>query len=474
MDTLADSLHHEITKFIGKNNYLNMHINKQYTNIYKELYGPNTSVKFLLKDGNIPLIKYNIKTLKSLKPKTQKTLSLKVLKYDNIELIKLCHENKLLFHKDSLKTIASIGNLEAFEYLYDRINIKKNKNIFDNAALNGHLECLKFLHLKECPWGSKTTYNAAISNHTECFKFLLENDCPTDNSILANCIKNNDLVSFKYYHMYGFKLTGDLCYTAVVNKNLECLKYCFENGCKFNKSICNTALDHKSFDCLRFCYNNGAEWIYSRHYITTEEIYMEFIKYSLKYNKLLNENICNDVSKLGYLKCLKYLLSDDKEYKFHKDQKLLANDICINAIQYNHFAILKYSIENSLFHPVMINNGVLTETAALKGNLSCLKYLYDNNFVITEKAATNAIMSDKVNCLEYIYEVEKNTINWKNCYTVATYGFGKKCIFFLEDKLELEKTTDFKHNIFTDTNGCTYDFNSLLRIIQYMREIQND
>ncbi len=201
---------------------------------------------------------------------------------------------------------------------------------------------------------------------------------------------------------------------------------------------------------------------FSSTQIKTEEIYLEFIKYSLKYNKLLNENICSDLATKGYLKCLKYLLSDDKEYKFREDQKMHANDICIKATESGRLEFLKYAIENSLFHPSMINNCILTETASLKGQLECLKYLYESDFHINEKCATNSIMSDKLDCLQYIYINKKNIFNWKMCYEVAKYSFSKNCVNFLEEKLGLEKTTELKYDIFSghilNLNGFADNF----------------
>ena len=70
------------------------------------------------------------------------------------------------------------------------------------AALNGHIECLKYSHLHGCPWHPYTTYYAARYGHSECLKYAYENDCP--------------------WH-------PDTTLIAAANGHLECLKYIFEN-----------------------------------------------------------------------------------------------------------------------------------------------------------------------------------------------------------------------------------------------------
>ena len=40
------------------------------------------------------------------------------------------------------------------------------------AALNGHLECLKYAHESGCPWSEWTCTRAAEGGHLECLKYL--------------------------------------------------------------------------------------------------------------------------------------------------------------------------------------------------------------------------------------------------------------------------------------------------------------
>ena len=47
------------------------------------------------------------------------------------------------------------------------------------AAVNGHLDCLKYLHeTAKAPWDDWSVYHAHKHNQTECLQYLLDNNCP--------------------------------------------------------------------------------------------------------------------------------------------------------------------------------------------------------------------------------------------------------------------------------------------------------
>ena len=48
------------------------------------------------------------------------------------------------------------------------------------AAMGGHLEVLKWLHRKGCPWDQAACARAAQGGHLEVLKWLLAHDCPWD------------------------------------------------------------------------------------------------------------------------------------------------------------------------------------------------------------------------------------------------------------------------------------------------------
>jgi len=45
--------------------------------------------------------------------------------------------------------------------------------------MNGHLDCLKYLHeTAKAPWDEDAIRSAHENNHPDCVQYLLDNDCP--------------------------------------------------------------------------------------------------------------------------------------------------------------------------------------------------------------------------------------------------------------------------------------------------------
>ena len=65
------------------------------------------------------------------------------------------------------------------EYLVERKYDKYNVIACRNAAENGHLDCLKYLHeTAKAPWDEDAIRSAHENNHPDCVQYLLDNNCP--------------------------------------------------------------------------------------------------------------------------------------------------------------------------------------------------------------------------------------------------------------------------------------------------------
>ena len=76
---------------------------------------------------------------------------------------------------------AENGHLHILEYLVERKydQFDEDKDACENVAMNGHLDCLKFLHeTAKAPWNSDAIREAHEKNHPECVQYLLDNNCP--------------------------------------------------------------------------------------------------------------------------------------------------------------------------------------------------------------------------------------------------------------------------------------------------------
>jgi hypothetical protein len=122
---------------------------------------------------------------------------------------------------------AKFGHLKCLRLLYEysrqldfaAVNWKPDANTYQEAAGNGHLNCLQYLHEQYCiskgaygnPWNSDTCLHAARFGHLDCLKYAHEHGCP--------------------WYM-------DTCIAAYLNSQDECFRYAYINNCP-------TCVDHE-------------------------------------------------------------------------------------------------------------------------------------------------------------------------------------------------------------------------------------
>ena len=74
---------------------------------------------------------------------------------------------------------AESGHLHILEYLVERKYDQYDEEACWEAARFGHLDCLKYLReTAKAPWSSYAVRLAHEKNHPECVQYLLDNDCP--------------------------------------------------------------------------------------------------------------------------------------------------------------------------------------------------------------------------------------------------------------------------------------------------------
>ena len=99
----------------------------------------------------------------------------------HLECLKYLHEDvKAPWDTGTACAAASNGHLHILEYLVEREYDRFVEHACANAAEKGHLDCLKYLHeVAKAPWGSGAAVRSAHRyNHPECLQYLLDNDCP--------------------------------------------------------------------------------------------------------------------------------------------------------------------------------------------------------------------------------------------------------------------------------------------------------
>jgi len=99
----------------------------------------------------------------------------------HLECLKYLHEEaKAPWDLGTAIWAAANGHLHILEYLFERKYDKYDAYACYYAAVNGHLDCLQYLHeTAKAPWDSRAVrYAHLLFNQTHCVQYLLDNNCP--------------------------------------------------------------------------------------------------------------------------------------------------------------------------------------------------------------------------------------------------------------------------------------------------------
>ena len=166
---------------------------------------------------------------------------------NKLELLKWAREVKQCEWDEKTITVAAlIGNLEMLKYCFSKGCPCDEKKSFEQVAVEGHLDCLRFLVDKVKPsrdMEAKVAMQAACSGHVDILKYLVEereilNDLNLSHNLnlnycVATAARNGRLDCLKYLVEEAKAPLNDWRYIAEARyfKHPECENYLLEKGC---------------------------------------------------------------------------------------------------------------------------------------------------------------------------------------------------------------------------------------------------
>ena len=94
----------------------------------------------------------------------------------HLECLRYAHDSlgaSCVWHPDTTRIAAAYGYLECLRYAHDN-GCEWHPYTTWGVAINGHLECLRYAHDNGCEWHPKTTYWAARNGHLKCLMYIYE------------------------------------------------------------------------------------------------------------------------------------------------------------------------------------------------------------------------------------------------------------------------------------------------------------
>lgn len=255
--------------------------------------------------------------------------------HQNLDMIKLLHENYCPKDKEVCHWAAEVGNLEILQWLKDHdyklgeicdIAAEKNHlnvlqwakengcslsdNICIYAAENNNLDMLQWARENECPWNNKVCIRAAAKSHFEILKWAITNGCPVNNSKICSIVAGlgeSDLI--QWLHYAGCPWDVSTCIEAACSGHFEILKWVIENGCPVNNpSICTIIAEHGNLELLKWLRHRNCPWDVHTCIIAACHSHHEMLKWAIENGcPSDNPNICSYVAMSKKFELLKWL-----------------------------------------------------------------------------------------------------------------------------------------------------------------------
>ncbi len=159
---------------------------------------------------------------------------------------------------------ARYGQLECLDYAYNNHCPMVVERTANEAALNGHLEILKWLDRQGLPYGGAFSRNTSVCSarggHLHCLKWLQEKSAHDLSDLMYVCAAHGHLNVLKWAFEQGGVFDEWTCACAAKSGSLECLQWLHANNCPWDDATCLHAARNGHFECLKWAKENGCAW----------------------------------------------------------------------------------------------------------------------------------------------------------------------------------------------------------------------
>ena len=152
-----------------------------------------------------------------------------------LPLVRSLHERGFKCSTDAMNQAAANGYLEVVRFLHEHRREGCTTLAMDDAATNGHLEVVQFLHENRTEGCTQQALNWAIGHgHLNVVRFLIEHRTEgASNRSLDHAAGSGHLKVLQYLHSRGsFRWSDSAVEMACARGHLEVVKFLLANGTK--------------------------------------------------------------------------------------------------------------------------------------------------------------------------------------------------------------------------------------------------
>ena len=270
-------------------------------------------------------------------------------------------------------------------------------DIISKTAENGDLQLLKFLYRAKID--HTAVDNAAKNGHLECVKYLVINGAPIEDSSIDFACAAGHLDIVKFLYNYLKKFTFENLDNSIKSGNFELFKFVYTSGaprsrytsCSDADEIFLTAATAKNTAVIKFLIDNKLDLgspspIFAAAFSGNLEIMQLLENYYKDKDRYYNYHLLSNAIKGGHMEILTAL----------KPMFGSVPDIVKIAAKENNIDIVKYLVENGA------NIDYSTEISAENNNIEMLKYLINSKFPVYSRTIYIAIKNGNLELIKYL------------------------------------------------------------------------
>lgn len=225
----------------------------------------------------------------------------------------------------------------------DHEDRKKKTFLFEQAALGGDIRILEFLLAEGYKWGGSVCAYAAGRGHLEALKWLHVKGCKWEVDFFeANaCVRaalENRLECLEFAHEHGCSWCGSTLRAAAQGGSLECFIYAAEQGCDWFEDTCTKAAQCGNINILQWIFENRKDFWFPQAIVREASRNGQIIvcEWMIKEHQFqLDSSHCSSAIACGHIDLVKWIIKE-KLCKIDKDKWIYC------ARDHKKFEILKY------------------------------------------------------------------------------------------------------------------------------------
>ena len=156
--------------------------------------------------------------------------------------------------------VARTNKLELLKWIREEKKCEWDKRTIEVAAYQGNLEMVKYCVANECPIDVLACANAALNGHLECLKYLREEvKAPRDFRTATWAVENGHLHILEYLVERKYdEFTEEACLWPAKYGHLDCLKFLHETAkAPWNSWAVGWAHENNHPECVQYLLDNN-------------------------------------------------------------------------------------------------------------------------------------------------------------------------------------------------------------------------